>query len=205
MKKTLLLLLLATLFLVGCQEDVNNNETNTGSNEVTTVENEVNVTNNSTSIEDTATQDENTQENEPVLAAGETMPDFEFITLEGKTVKISDYKGQIIMLNFWATWCPYCVQEMPDLETMNTYDDVVVLALNAREDFDTVSEYISETPYDFDILLDEDGYYSDLFYVSSLPSTFFIDEDGILLGMMPGMMTLDQMETIIQDIRDDKL
>ncbi|MBN2794193.1 MAG: redoxin domain-containing protein [Clostridia bacterium] len=197
MKKLVIITLLSFVFLYGCSsskdENVNSNQNNVSN----TIENQV--------VEETTGEETPVAETNEEIAVGKTIPAFEFTTLTGETINISDYEGKIIMLNFWATWCPYCVKEMPALEEMNAYDDVVVLALNAQESKSTVEKYINENPYDFDILLDEEGYFSNLFYISSLPSTFFINEEGILLGGINGMMTKEQMESIIQDIRDDKL
>lgn len=192
MKKLLVLLLVLVLALTGC---ASNAETDNEAGNVT------NTPNDTVQVE----PEEEESDGASQLAVNKRIPNFEFTTLSGETVRMHDYDGKIIMLNFWATWCPYCIEEMPDLEEMNAEEDVVVLALNAREPKDVVADYIEEHPYDFEILLDEDGTYSNMFYVSSLPTTFFINEEGILLGSMPGMLTKEQMEMIIQDIRDDEL
>jgi peroxiredoxin len=198
MKKIILIVAMA-LALTACAnndaiDDVNQN----------VVENDNIAVNDSSATETPDPQDtEAVEENE--FAFGKKIPDFEFVNLEGEMVKIRDYEGQIIMLNFWATWCPYCIEEMPDMEIMNQEEDVVVLAINSAESIGKVTKYIKENPYAFEILLDESGMYSQMFNVVSLPTTFFINEEGILLGNMPGMMTKEQMEQIIQDIRDDKL
>lgn len=190
MKKIILLFLMVLLGLVGCQTSQDHQDEPV--NEVKVVD---------TSVNETAAAAEETA----VLEAGKMIPNFMMENLEGDTLQLHDYQGKIILLNFWATWCPYCVQEMPALDAVNEYDDVVVLAINAKEDKQTIQDYLNGENYSFEVIYDEIGYFSDRFYINSLPVTFFINEEGILLGNMPTMMTKEQMDQIIQDIRDDVL
>jgi thioredoxin-related protein len=94
---------------------------------------------------------------------------------------------------------------MPDLEEINKEDDVVVLAVNVREDKQTVLDYQDEHHYDFEIIMDEDGSFASTFYVASFPTSFFINEEGILLGSVPGMVTADMLDELINKIRNDDL
>lgn len=83
---------------------------------------------------------QSSQSNNPVA------PDFSLKDLDGKTVKLSDYKGKIVILNFWAVWCKYCKQEMPDLNEFNKElvkdNEAVTLAVDAQESSDTVKNYL---------------------------------------------------------------
>lgn len=148
---------------------------------------------------------ETEEEGIPMIEAGKKIPNFKMKTLAGDFIEPEDYEGKILMLNFWASWCVYCDQEMPDLDTIDKEEDVVVIAINAQEKQSVVQEYMDNGGYEFLTVLDEDGLFTNLFGVSSLPVTFFINEEGILIGAMPTMMTLEQMEQIVQDIRDDIL
>lgn len=209
MKKTFILfsmLILLSFSLIAC-----GNEVATVENQlpVNTVTNEKVVT---TPDPEPISEPEPTPEPEPTsaieeseLAIGKIIPNYALETLSGETVYLKDYQGKIVLLNFWTTWCPYCVEEMPDLSDLNQEDDVVVLAINSGETLKTINGFLDDHDYDLEIIVDEDGYYSQTFYVTSLPTTFFINEEGILLGSMPGMMTAEQMNKIIQDIRDDVL
>jgi len=94
---------------------------------------------------------------------------------------------------------------MPDLVKINQEEDVVVLAVNVREDTKTVQDYMDKNQFDFEVILDEDGSIASEFYVASFPTSFFIDEDGILLGSVPGMVTEEMLEEIITKIRNDDL
>lgn len=80
-------------------------------------------------------------------------------------------------------------------------EDLAVLAVDVMEDKETVEDYINEGGYDFEVVLDEDGSISQTYLVSGFPTSYFIDPEGILLGGVPGMMTYDQMNQILNDIR----
>ena len=137
------------------------------------------------------------------IVAGELAPDFTLTNMEGKEVKLSDYKGKLVYLNFWATWCGYCDEEMPDLQALNAEnDDLVVLAVNVREDKDTVQAYLEKGGYDFPVLLDLEGEIAGTYLVSGMPTTYFINSKGVLLDRYPGMMDKDQMEEILGKMRD---
>lgn len=125
--------------------------------------------------------------------------------LEGENVSLEDYRGKIIFLNFWATWCVYCDMEMPDLQKIdNENDDLVVIAVNVQEDKETVEKYMNEGNYEFEVALDEDGILAEKYLVSSFPNTYVIDKDGIFLGRVPGMMVYDQMVSILEDVRQSQ-
>ena len=149
------------------------------------------------------TKKEEVEEVEEVdIAIGELAPDFTLKNLDGEEVSLSDYKGKIVLINFWATWCKFCDVEMPDLNNVDKKnDDVVVLAVNVQEEQPKVSEYIKEGGYDFEVVLDTKGNISRNYLVSSFPTTYAVDKEGILVGGVPGMLTKPQMEQIIENVR----
>ena len=137
------------------------------------------------------------------IIGGEAAPDFTLLNMQGEEVKLSDYRGKLVYLNFWATWCGYCDQEMPDLQVLNAEnEDLVVLAVNVRENIDIVQPYLEKGGYDFPVLLDEVGEISATYLVSGMPTTYFINSEGILLDRIPGMMDKDQMEEILGKMRE---
>lgn len=145
----------------------------------------------------------NAESQRPEIAVGKEAPNFTLKNLEGKEVSLEDYRGKIVLVNFWATWCVYCDIEMPDLNKLDKdNDDLVVLAVNVREDKETVEKYIKEGGYDFEVVLDENGSIARTYLVGGYPASYFIDEDGILLGSVPGMMTYEQMNKALEDIRN---
>lgn len=139
------------------------------------------------------------------IAIGEEAPDFTLKDLNGDEVSLSDYRGKIVLINFWATWCKYCDIEMPDLQKLDKEnDDLVVLAVDVMEKKSLVEEYIEKGGYDFQVVLDEDGDIAKTYLVSAFPTSYFVDKDGILLGGVPGMMTYAQMTQIIEGIRESE-
>lgn len=146
--------------------------------------------------------DEQVEEVSSELAKDKPAPDFTLMNLSGEEVSLSDYRGKIVLINFWATWCGFCDMEMPDLQRLDDEnDDLVVLAVDVMEDKETVQKYIDEGGYNFEVVLDEKGDITKTYLVSGFPTSYFVDPDGILLGGVPGMMTYDQMNQILNDIR----
>lgn len=143
-------------------------------------------------------------EDDPVadIAVGAPAPDFTLKNLQGEEVSLSDFRGNIVLINFWATWCTFCDREMPDLRRLDTvYDDVTVLAVNLLEDRDKVADYIEKGEYDFEVVLDEEGEVGKTYYINPLPTSYFVEEDGTLIGRIEGMLEYDQMVNIIENIK----
>ncbi len=108
-------------------------------------------------------------------------PDFSLPDLDGKTHRLSDYRGKVVVVNFWATWCPPCRFEMPSMQSawLKTKDKgVVILAIDVGEDEDTIFTFTGDYPVEFPLLLDEDSKIIHQWSVRGLPTTFVIDPDG---------------------------
>jgi peroxiredoxin len=118
------------------------------------------------------------------------VPDFELKNLEGETVKLSDYRGKLVFLNFWAVWCPYCVKEMPDLDRTHQKfakeGKAVVLAVDSGEDRQTVKEFIDKKNFTLPVLLDETGEVSAMYGIGGIPVTFIVNPDGTLYNVISG-------------------
>lgn len=125
-------------------------------------------------------------EPKPALSAVAGKPpaqDFTLRDLDGKTYRLADLRGKVVLLNFWASWCPPCRRELPSLERLwqKLKDrDFLALAVNVGEDGDTVFAFTGQldTPPSFPILLDKDSAVLDAWPVKGLPTTFIIDRDG---------------------------
>lgn len=196
MKLKLLAVLMAVIvLLVGCSSSKVEE-----SKQPEVIENDEQVSKEQTIVEEPV--DEQVEEVSSELAKDKPAPDFTLMNLSGEEVSLSDYRGKIVLINFWATWCGFCDMEMPDLQRLDEEnDDLVVLAVDVMEDKETVQQYIDEGGYSFEVVLDEKGDISKTYLVSGFPTSYFVDPDGILLGGVPGMMTYDQMNEILDSIR----
>ncbi|MBM7691390.1 peroxiredoxin [Peribacillus deserti] len=130
----------------------------------------------------------------PGIEEGNSAPDFELKTLEGKSVKLSDYRGKKVMLNFWATWCPPCKKEIPEMEEYSKQmaDDQVILAVNMDPAAD-VKGFAAKMGMTFPILLDSENEVNTTYKVISIPTTYFIDSNGVIKKKILGAMTKKDM------------
>lgn len=129
-----------------------------------------------------------------------TGQDFSASTLDGQPVQLSDYRGQVVMLNFWATWCPPCRAEMPAMQAaLDRYADqgLVVLAVNQREDPAVVAAFMRERQLTFPALLDANGSVGAAYQASALPSSFFIGRDGMVRAVYRGPLSRGVLESTI--------
>jgi peroxiredoxin len=109
-------------------------------------------------------------------------PDFSYRDAEGNEVTLSDLRGQVVLLNFWATWCPPCVYEMPFLEAAHQQmsDNTIILAVNVGENADTVSAFLTEYDLTLPVILDRNGAIAQLYRAFQMPTSVIIDADGII-------------------------
>jgi peroxiredoxin len=143
-----------------------------------------------------------TTSNSEGLKEGSKAPDFELKTLTGETVKLSSLKGKKVMLNFWATWCPPCKAEMPDLEKLYKQkdEDLVILAVNIDPQLD-VKGFADEYGITFPILLDDDDSVNEAYQILSIPTTYFIDRKGNIQTKFIGGMNLDKMKQFTEALK----
>ncbi|MGG4489049.1 redoxin domain-containing protein [Metabacillus idriensis] len=137
------------------------------------------------------------------LEIGNKPPQFELEMLGGENVQLDDLKGKKVMVNFWATWCPPCEAEMPEMQKLqNEYpDDLVVLAVNmtnAEKSREDVESFISKRNLTFPVALDKDGRVSVQYEVYSYPTTYFLDEEGNIMNISRGAMTKETMEKMLE-------
>jgi peroxiredoxin len=114
--------------------------------------------------------------------------------LNGATIRFSDFKGKIVFLNFWTTWCPSCRYEMPSMENLHTKfkeKDFVVVAIDMQESAISVKKFFKEYKLTFMALLDSEGKVADLFGVRSIPTTFILDKQGRIIGGAVGARKWD--------------
>lgn len=137
------------------------------------------------------------------IVIGMEAPDFTLVNLDGERVSLSDYRGKIVLVNFWASWCHWCDVEMPDLNNLDIEnEDVVVLGVNVMEDEETVRNYLEEGGYEFEVVFDKEGEIASNYLVDGLPNSYFIDKEGVLQLRFPGMMAAEQMSEVVNAIRE---
>ncbi len=159
------------------------------------------------SEESASTDSSETAEREPVAA-----PDFTLTDQYGNEHTLSDYQGKTVFLNFWATWCPPCRSEMPEIQKLyedygSNEEDLIVLGIAApgygdEGTVEEITEFLNENEYTFPVVMDETG---EMFYrygISAFPTTFMIDAGGNVYGYVQGAMTGDIMESIVQQTMD---
>jgi peroxiredoxin len=140
----------------------------------------------------------------PPPRVGEPAPDFEAVFLDGKRFRLSDYRGKVVWLNFWATWCPPCRAEMPDIEAVWQSEkdkDLMLIAMNYAEDAVTVRRFVENLGLTFPIGLDPTGWIATEYRLAGVPSHFFIDREGILREIKIGALNEKLMRQKLEALR----
>jgi peroxiredoxin len=143
-----------------------------------------------------------------VPTVGMQAEDFRLTDLAGKEQSLSQYRGKIVLLNFWATWCKPCTTEMPAMQA--SFDKLrdkgfVVLAVNELEDNDKVREHIKQYGHTFPVLMDHDNKIANQFGVFGLPVSVFIDQEGRVQEYIKGgLLTEDKISQTVQRIQGNK-
>ena len=138
-------------------------------------------------------------------AAGMPASEFSLTDLQGKAHSLEQYKGKVVLLNFWATWCKPCTSEMPAMQTV--YDqlrdkDFVVLAVNELEDEAKVREHIHQYKHTFPVLLDHENRVANQYGVFGLPVSVFIDQQGVVQEYIKGgLLTERKIQEIVSRIQ----
>ena len=130
---------------------------------------------------------------------GQEAPPFTLTALDGITHTLAAYRGQTVLLNFWASWCPPCRQEWPELRAFARRTDIrgiIVLSVNVEEPPEVVRDFAGEEPPPFPVLLDGDSGVSDRYRVTALPTTFLIDADGVVRQVIPGNLDAAALERL---------
>ncbi len=136
------------------------------------------------------------------LRVGQRAPDFSAPTLDGGRIALSDLRGEVVLLNFWATWCGPCRVEMPDFQQQHEAlrdQGFSVLAVNNREHADQVVAFRDELGLTFPIALDPTGAVQDQYALFSYPSSYLIDRDGTVLARHFGVLTGDALAALLDE------
>lgn len=138
-----------------------------------------------------------------LIQPGQLAPDFSLPALNGETVRLSDLKGQVVLVNLWATWCPPCKAEMPGIHAFYQAHHAAgftALMANAQEDETTVRAFVEAKGFTFPVLLDSRGELTKLYGVRGLPTTVIIDRNGQIQHLQTGAITQAELETIINPL-----
>lgn len=138
---------------------------------------------------------------------GDKAPDFTLTTLDGREVSLSDFKGQKVILNFWATWCPPCKAEMPHMqeyyEQYHEKANVEMLAVNLTtidNGKEAIEKFAGEYGLTFPIPLDEDGVQGTVYQAQTIPTSYMIDTDGIIRHKILGPMNKEMMIQLVENM-----
>lgn len=142
----------------------------------------------------------------PAPVANAPAPDFMLSSLDGSPVRLSDLKGQVVLVNIWATWCPPCRAEMPTIQTVyEQYHDkgFTVLAVDQDEAPRVVAAFMNENKLTFPALLDTGNRVGWAYQATALPSSFFIDKQGVIRtvyrGPMPRSVIAGTVEQLLNE------
>ncbi|MGL1892317.1 MAG: TlpA family protein disulfide reductase [Spirochaetaceae bacterium] len=181
MKK--IIILLTTLLIISCDKDIKKEE----------IQSEVKTETISENSDDFLLAGINRVD--PKVEA----PNFTLENLEGEKVSLSDYKGKVIFLNFWAYWCGPCKEEMPSINNLYKLtkdENIIVLTVNLGESNEIVSNYLKSNNFQFEALLDSDQKIGALYGIRSIPTTYIIDKDGMVVGGKLGSHSWDSQNVI---------
>lgn len=146
-------------------------------------------------------------------------PDFTLTDQNGVEHTLSDYQGKTVFLNFWATWCPPCLKEMPDIQALyeeygGNEEDLIILGIanpktaenpnNQDGTLEEVTQFLTDNGYTYPVVMDTTGESFGNYYISSFPTTYMIDSEGNVFGYVSGTLTRDIMEDIIRQTMEGK-
>lgn len=129
----------------------------------------------------------------------EDAPDFTLKSLEGGNLRLEEYRGQVVLINFWASWCGPCRQEMPLLDRLhNRYEDTgfAVLGVNVEGEVAPAQEIVDRTNVTFPILIDDGQKVSDMYNLQAMPTTVVVDRDGVVRYIHPGYKPGDEAKYV---------
>ena len=131
-------------------------------------------------------------------------PDFNLKDQYGVVHSLENYKGKVIFLNFWATWCPPCKKEMPDVESIykeygENKKDVIILGINSEKE-NEVKKFLKDKGYTFPTVIDENSEVMRKYFIQAFPTSFVIDKEGNIYGYVMGGLTKEQIKQVIEEV-----
>lgn len=138
---------------------------------------------------------------QPAVDPGQPLPELEVEWFDGSTTVLADHAGTPLVVNFWASWCDPCIDEMPDLGRVHELadGDVTVIGVNLQDRPDRAAKLVAETGVTYDLIRDPDAVLSRAFGVRGLPATFYVDAEGRIVHGHTGVLTFDAVR---EDLRE---
>jgi thiol-disulfide isomerase/thioredoxin len=140
---------------------------------------------------------------EAIVEIGREAPKFKLPDLSGQVVSLDQYKGKVVMLDFWATWCGPCRMSMPILESLQKEysNDLTLLAINLQEPRDGVRDFVREQSIHSRVLLDEDGAVGEIYGAGSIPMQVLIDRTGTVRYIVLGVRSSAELREMVNKLR----
>ncbi|WP_028560569.1 peroxiredoxin family protein [Paenibacillus pinihumi] len=141
------------------------------------------------------------------IERGQLAPDFVLQNMQGEEVRLSDYQGKTVMVNFWATWCPPCRIEMPHMQEFfddHLAEDIMIIGVNltpTEKSLDDIQAFVDEQQLTFPIVLDEEGIVNQTYRVVAYPTTYILDSKGVIQEKFRGAISYDTMKNAVARIR----
>ena len=133
------------------------------------------------------------------LSVGKTAPDFAMEMLDGGTKQLSDFRGKPVFLNFWATWCGPCINEMPDLQKAHEDygDKITFLGINCAEDKSVVEKFLKDN-YSYTQALDTKSEIGKLYQIQAIPLSLVLDSDGVIMSTTLGSLSAEEIDGLVK-------
>jgi peroxiredoxin len=137
------------------------------------------------------------------VGVGDQALDFTLEALDGSPVSLSDYEGDVVLINFWATWCPPCQAEIPDLQVAyQVYQDsgLVILGIASQDHPKVVEPFVEDMGMTYPVMVDESGALMKTYRASGLPVTVFVDREGVIQVRHIGYLSAAQLDEYLAEI-----
>jgi peroxiredoxin len=137
------------------------------------------------------------------INVGNRAPDFTLEALDGSEVSLQDHRGKVVLINFWATWCPPCRDEIPDIEAAfktRQEDGFVVLGVNVEEAREIVAPFVDAFEMSYPVLLDESGRLLQTYRAMGLPMSVVVDQEGVIQARHIGVLTAADLDRYLAEL-----
>ncbi len=137
------------------------------------------------------------------ISEGSVAVDFQLPDLDGQKISLSDYRGNVVLINFWATWCPPCLAEIPEIEASyqaRHEEGFVVLGVSVEQAPDHIASFVEAAGMSYPVLLDEGGEVFRMYRVPGLPMSVFLDREGVIRARHVGQLTSAQLDGYLGEL-----